>query len=171
MAGTGLLGMSTKWFAQINDHMAVKGIDNLDFHTPDALNSLWDSLQSDLDGAEGITTTIYHFGFSEETGEIHSYAYRSEKDFESERLPHGVAVKPECAVPDGWEFPADIRSLMEEQRKIQRKQPSGERIYIGGEIQAIHLTKHGTSVNMIDQFDDHEDMLEAAFLNHWIDNR
>ena len=41
MAGTGAGGFLGKWFIEVNDPMIVKGIDNLDYHTPQALARIW----------------------------------------------------------------------------------------------------------------------------------
>src|SRR5690242_2369924 len=76
MAGTGAGGFLGKWFIEVNDRMIVKGIDNLDYHTPQALDRIWQSYKQECSIPETFTTTVYHFGFSEEEGAIHSYAYR-----------------------------------------------------------------------------------------------
>jgi hypothetical protein len=49
----------------------VRGIDNLDVHTPRALVDLWAEFGARNDVPAGITTTVYHFGISEGTGNIH----------------------------------------------------------------------------------------------------
>ena len=83
ICGTGYSGYLGSWFIQLTDIMVVRGIDNLNYHTPKALNSLWCKFKKELDKPSNKTTTIYHFGFSEDEDVIHSFAYRSSNDFVS----------------------------------------------------------------------------------------
>lgn len=41
VAGTGAGGFANKWLLEASTRMVVRGIQNLDFHTPKALNRLW----------------------------------------------------------------------------------------------------------------------------------
>jgi hypothetical protein len=41
IAGTGAGGFLGRWFVRINDGLIVRGIDNLDYHTPRDLASMW----------------------------------------------------------------------------------------------------------------------------------
>ncbi|MDO9129344.1 MAG: hypothetical protein Q7U34_05710, partial [Anaerolineales bacterium] len=111
------------------------------------------------------TTTVYHFGFSEEDNLIHTYVYRSVNNFVSERLPYGVRVKPECIPSDTAQFPTDLKKIMDEQRAIQLSRPISERVYIGGRIQVYHLTKSGFTIYTHDQFDDFESNQQMIFEN------
>ena len=100
--------------------MIVRGIDNLNYHTPRALRILWQRHKREITIPDEITTTVYHLGFSEDTGVVHSYAYRSTNDFSSERLePYGLRYKPECQVPANYHLPADFIAIMNEQRAAQ----------------------------------------------------
>ena len=93
ICGTGAGGFLGKWFIQVNDRMIVKGIDNLDFHTPKTLPKLWDDYkQKSCQSSE--TTTVYHFGLSEEEGCIHTYVYRSTGSFKSELVDTVLAISP-----------------------------------------------------------------------------
>lgn len=134
MCGTGMGGFLGRWFIVVNDRMIVKDIDNLDYHAPKNLPLLWRSYVDEFAVPDNLTTTVYHFGFSSETSAIHSYAYRSSKNFVSERIPYGLGIKPECQVPEDSEFPECVKALMEQQRVIQNSRPKDERIYIGGKI-------------------------------------
>lgn len=117
--------------------MVVKGIDNLDYHTPKILAANWSRYKEEFSMPDSATVTVYHFGFSEEDGLIHSYAYRSTNNFRSESLGYGVGIKPECNLPENYMFPTDIKSMMDEQRRIQASRPESERVFIGGEIQVF----------------------------------
>ena len=155
MAGVGAGGFLDRWFVNVNSGKVVIGIENLDYHTPKSLSNLWQNFKEEKDEfPEGQTTTVYHFGFSEETGLIRAFAYRSTNGFASEALGYGVGVKPECSVPQNLQLPSDIKAMMDEQRAIQRALPDNERVYIGGEIQIHHLMEAGFNVYTLDRFDD-----------------
>lgn len=164
-------GFLGKWFIEVNDRMVIRDIDNLDYHTPQALRSFWQGFVNEYSLSGDQTTTIYHFGFSEEDGFIHSYAYRSANNFSSESLPYGIGVKPECTSVENLEFPKDIKRLMDEQRSIQLSRPENERVHIGGKIQILHLTKSGFVVFTVDQFDDFEATEKLIYENYASQNR
>lgn len=161
IAGTGIGRFSDDWHARINSGLLVRGIENLDHHTPRALQSLWAAFQQEHSELQGRTTTIYHFGISEETEEVVSFAYRSTNDFRSERLEYGTGVKPHCSVPEGNLYEL-IPGMLEEQRSIQQQEPFSERIHIGGEAIAIHLTPHACTFSRIHLFADFEDQMRRA---------
>jgi len=152
IAGTGAGGFLDNWFVRVNGGIVSTGIDNLSEHTPGNLAAIW--IKSGAVAGQSPTTTVYHFGFSENTGLIHSYAYRSTTGFKAEPLPYALAVKPECTVPSPYNLPEDIKPMMDEQRAIQATLPESERIFIGGEIQIHHLTRDGFRVFTHAEFDD-----------------
>ena len=156
VCGTGAGGFCSQWFVHINDRMLVRDIDHLNYHTTENLRSLWLSYKKQIPVPDDFTTTVYHFGFSEESGVIHSYAYRSANNFVSEPLEYAIGIKPECKVPPEYTFPADIPKMMEEQRAIESSKPRNKRLYIGGEIIVHHLTEHGFNVFTLYRFDDFE---------------
>lgn len=156
IAGTGAGGFLGRWFTRISESLIVQGIDNLNYHTPGVLASLWQGYKQELSISDTITVTVYHFGFSEATGLIHLYAYRSAHSFNSERLePYGLRVKPECPIPNDYSLPQDLPTLMEKQRTIQASKPKNERLYIGGEIEVHHLSKAGFQVCTFHRFEDY----------------
>jgi hypothetical protein len=117
-----------------------------------------------------IMTTVYHFGFSEQTGKIHSFAYRSTNNFQSEQIPYCVAVKPECSVPENPCLPQDIRKMMDDQRSIQASRPENQRIHIGGEIEIYHLAKSGFAIYTLDRFEDYSRDEKAIYENFQVNN-
>ncbi len=134
----------------------MKGIDNLDYHTPRILSSLWQGCKQELSIPDDVTTSIYHFGISENTGLVHWYRYRSAESFRSDRLePYGFLVKPECQIPEKFESTEDIVKMMDEQRLIQASKPKNERVYVGGEIQIHHLSHDGFRVYTLHRFEDY----------------
>lgn len=166
IAGTGVTGLMSKWFVQVAHGMVVRGIEHLDYHTPDSLNRAWTQLGEELPIPDNFTTTIYHIGFSEEDGQMKSYAYRSKSDFDSEELTYGLRYKPECTVPENYRLPFDIPTMMQEQREIQALKPIENRVYIGGEILITHLTKDGFHSYNLCKFDDYDADEEAIYLNY-----
>jgi hypothetical protein len=81
----------------------------------------------------------------------------------SEERPYGIGVKPDCSVPEPYNLPNDFRTMMDEQRQLQRRRPANERIYIGGEIIVHHLAKEGCSTFSIGSFEDFEDDMRAIY--------
>jgi len=162
IAGTGLAGFLDHWLVSINTS-PVRDIDDLNSHAPAGLALVWGIFKKQFPGMTTETTTVYHFGFSENTGKMRSFAYPSEQSFAPKLLDYGPGVKPLCVVRDGWEFPADIPELMNQQRSIQAKLPTQERVYIGGEIQIIHLTVAGFHLYRSAQFDDFEEQETAIY--------
>ena len=169
IAGTGAGGFLGRWFVSINDAVVVKGIEHLDYHAPSILASLWLEHKQQF-SVPNITCTIYHFGFSEITGLIQPFAYRSTSNFHSERLPYGIGVKPECPVPENCSFPGDIRKMMDAQRLLQSSKPKQERIYIGGEIEIHHLLKNGFQAYTLDRFEDYV-RDETAIYDNFLDSK
>jgi len=170
IAGTGAGGFLGRWFIHINDYILVKGIENLDNHTPRILAADWQRFKQEFAITDtDRTTTVYHFGFSESTGLIRSFAYRSANDFRSEEVGYGVGRKPECEAPEDCQLPRDIRRMMDEQRAIQAARPKETRLYIGGEIEIHHLLKNGTQIGFqaytLDRFDDYTSDEAAMYEN------
>lgn len=166
MCGTGVSGFLGKWFVRVNDKMVVRGIDNLDHHTPNALSEIWHNLRDEYRFPQDISTTIYHFGFSEHDGLMHTYVYRAASDFTSEILGYGTGVKPPCKIPANPEFPKDIKRIMDEQRSLQKSLPENQRVYIGGRIQVHHLTRAGCIIYTEGQFEDFDLTENRIFENY-----
>jgi len=164
MAGVGTSGFLARWFVFMNDSVIVRGIDNLDYHTPRALRMLWQQHKQELSIPDRLTTTVYHLGFSEETGLIHAYAYRSTSDFKSEKLDsYGLRLKPECQVPTDYSLPQDFITIMDKQRTVQASKPEEERIHIGGEIEVHYLSKGGFQAFTLHRFADYDRDEKAIF--------
>jgi len=165
IAGTGIGGFANQWALTVSTQMVLRGVENLNFHTPDALRSLWEEYLDKYEMASSVTTTVYQFGFSEVTDKVVSFVYRSTHNFESEQLSYGTGFKPECTVPQGDLIKA-IPKMMEQQRQLQTRVPAESRLYIGGEIQALYLTSEGCKSFKIGEFPDFMDHLQAIFENH-----
>lgn len=157
---TGFAEMLENWFVYINRRLMVDGVEHLDAFAPEALDELWASLRQEMGGVmdqhQYQSTTVHHMGVSEVTGKIVVYVYRSTTGFASERLPPGLAVKPECTLPEGE---ADIFELMKEMRHIQKSSglPLNQQVHIGGEVQLYQLTPQGCEISTYARFDDYNE--------------
>ncbi|MDY0281358.1 MAG: hypothetical protein RBR35_12450 [Salinivirgaceae bacterium] len=171
ICGTGV-DLAAHWFIQVNNGSVVRGIDHLNCHTPDALKKIWldADLINDLNGVMK-TSTIYHFGLSENSGCIRSYAYRSTNQFKSETLEYGLGVKPPVSVQKDIVFPEGIVELMNRQREIESTKPIMEQVRIGGEIVLTSLTQKGFTVSTIGRFADFAEDQQIMFNNFKTNNR
>lgn len=165
VAGTGVGGFSNEWALHASTRMVIKGICNLDYHTPSGLRKLWKDYRKKYSLPESLTTTVYQFGISEESGMVVTFAYRSKNEFVSESISFGTGVKPGCDVIDGDLIKA-IPKMMRQQREIQESLPVNERVYIGGEIIAHHLTSNGCNSFKIGEFDDFTLQQAQIFANY-----
>jgi len=167
IAGTGQGGFLGKWFIEVNDRMIVKDIDALDYHAPRNLAAHWNNWIKKFSLPNDATSTVYHFGFSEKSQLIHSYVYRSTSNFKSELLPYGLGGKPEyIAPPIPFDLPKDFKAMMNSQRELQLSETKENRVYIGGEIQVIHLTKDGFSSYSLCKFDDYNSDESEIYNNY-----
>ncbi|WP_432454839.1 hypothetical protein ACRRS0_05135 [Agarivorans sp. QJM3NY_29] len=164
IAGTGAGGFSSQWLVHASTRMVVRGIHNLDFHTQKGLRDLWETYKKEYSLTDESTTTVYQFGISEESGEVVSFAYRSTNNFKSEPLQFGTGVKPACTVLEGNLLDL-IPVMMAEQRKNEAGKPQSEKVFIGGEIIALVLTKEGCNHIKIGEFEDFATDEKAVFEN------
>ncbi len=165
IAGTGLAGFSTEWFARVNDNMVVRGIEHLNEHAPVNLRRMWAGYQEHVAFPDKLTSTIYHFGVSEITEHVCAFAFRSEDDFVAEPIRPGLRVKPEALVPDQYELPLGLIEIMESQRSIQASKPFDERVHIGGELQVIQISSKMSIGYCLHKFDDLEDQQRVIYDN------
>lgn len=171
IAGTGQGGFSNEWAMFVNCRVIVNGINNLDYHAPEILRNLWDKYKVDYSLPEEATTTVYTFGFCQESGRGIGFAYRSTNDFDSESLQYGLAAKPECTLPTGeLNLTELVPRMMLEQRHIQESLPENRRLYIGGRVNALHLTPNGCSAFQIYEFSDFQDQEQIVFSHHQENN-
>ena len=90
----------------------------------------------------------------------------STSDFQSERLPQGFGIKPECPLPEGNSMLEIIPQMMNLQREIQSKVAPEERIYIGGEVVVMHLTSSSFSVFHPHSFSERAQDMKSIFHSH-----
>ncbi len=162
IAGTGLAGFLDHWLVEVNAS-PVRGIEALNEHAQAGLLNLLRAFKKQFPSMNE-TTSVYHFGFSEDTGVIHSFAYKSEELFEPRQIACGLYVKPnvpEDVIPKDTLHPSDITRIMAAQRAIQAKLPKEARVSIGGEIQIHHLEHAGYQAYRLGQFEDYAETRRA----------
>jgi hypothetical protein len=162
IAGTGLAGFLDHWLVALNAS-PVRGIDALNEHAQAGLLNVLRTFKTQFPNMNE-TTNVYHFGFSENTGVIQSFAYKSEELFEPRPIGYGLYVKPnvpEDAIPRDTLHPSDFPRIMAAQRAHQAKLPKEARVSIGGEIQMHHLEHAGYKAYRLGQFEDYAETRRA----------
>jgi hypothetical protein len=164
IAGTGSVGFLGHWLVAVNAS-PIRGIDALNEHAQAGLLNALRTFKKQFPEMEEINS-VYHFGFSEDTGIIHSFAYKSEELFEPRQIACGLYVKPnvpEGAIPTDTLHPSDIPGIMAAQRAVQAKLSKETRVSIGGEMQMHHLDQSGYKVYRLGQFEDFAETRRAIF--------
>lgn len=167
IAGTGAQPIAVRFWAHVNSGCVVEDIQHLDEFSPAILREMWEALLNGPDYAgisDGITCTIYIYGWSKDDQAFVGYAYRSINNFISEPLIHGIGVKPP---PASGELPeinglVDFLHLMIAQKKEDREKPRLERVGIGGDVIMTLMTRDEGGVTVILQqpihrFEDFDD--------------
>ena len=155
MFATGIGDLATQWFVKL-ERFLVRDIHHLDEFAIPTLREL--GRQFELN--EENTTTIYHVGYSERESRYVGFAYRSTDNFASERLEYGLRTKPGVAGAVIESFPDDFIRLMEQQRTEDDALPVQNRVFIGGEIQALILHQKTMTIQTIYRFSDYEKLYE-----------
>lgn len=148
IAATGSAHLFNSWIGLVNNDGFALDVDEINIHAPKALQTLWEELDTQLSSVLQQTATIYHFGTSDDTGKIHGFAYRSGSNFKSESLEYGLGIKPELMDKTGidWNsFPLSAPSIMRAQAQ-QESRKIKDRVYIGGTVEIVHLSKGGFSM-------------------------
>ncbi len=170
IAGTGLQQIVQNFWSYTNSEIVVRDIDHLDELASKALQGLW----GDLDDValEGVTATIYTFGWSRERESFVGFAYRSTNGFTTENLAHGMALKPP---PSSGEFPdivslPDLVKYMITQQQEDSLKPRMERVGIGGEVTLTQMFRDQSGFVAFHQcpilrFDSFHDDWEAMLAN------
>ncbi len=155
VTGTGLELFVSEWMALVRSNLLAKDIEHLNQYTPDCLRKL----ASDCNYLNGSTATIYHFGYSQSRDKFMAYAYRLTNNWQSEKLPYGIGMKPEVNFDFGpsFELPKCFIELMELQREEDLKLPISERMGIGGEIHFITMDRNGVNVHSCHKFSSYEE--------------
>lgn len=175
ICGTGHVQPIVEWVAEINLHLLVRDIVQLDPIAPSSLRARFGRYALDQAGERDITTTIYHFGFDNKARRFAGFAYRSVDHFESDPLEPGFGFKP---APE-WPLDASrIRKLPDDFIALGKKQKAqddstelSKRVGVGGQLifhamQRVPGPRRTTTVQtssaICHTFPDFEAMVAAA---------
>ena len=168
VATTGIKDLGARWVDTLYNRILARDIAMLNLHAPEAMRAIWGDLHAEFGDMGEATSTVYHFGIEEETGQSVRYIYRSAEDFETERHDEpGFGIKPDppdgATVPDGLDEWIDLAQRV---RANEDARPASERIYIGGELILTVLTNDATSIVTTHRFADYDDQWEAMNAYH-----
>lgn len=154
VAGTGHADFINGWFQHLQANRRGATIEELDAEAP----STFRASVSAEGGLGGLTATIYHFGYSAQERRYAGYAYRSEHDFRSDKLPYALGYKPVVPVTpnDDIRFPDFLIDIILEQQRQDRLQPITEKVGIGGEIEFVVMSEHKIHVETVHRFSSYE---------------
>jgi hypothetical protein len=157
IAGTGSAGFINGWFGYVSTYLNQADIDDLDLCAPDVLRNSAEDLGE-------ITTTMYHFGYSEREIRYIGYAYRSTANFKSERLQYALGFKPEVSInpSENIQFPNFLIEIVLDQQRYDRMLPIDKQVGIGGEIEFAELIGGKLKVETVHRFSSYEN--EHAYI-------
>lgn len=150
VAGTGHGFFINGWFEYLRSHLASTSIEELNSIAPVIFRTSVDA----EGGLDGLTVTIYHFGYSAAEKRYIGYAYRSEKRFEPDRLPDALGFKPVISIEptDDIRFPDYMVEIVLEQQRHDNGKPLAERDGIGGEIEFVVMADRAIRVSTVHRF-------------------
>ena len=150
IVGTGHADFVNGWFGHYQAHLHSKSIDELDAEAPHIFRT---SVVAE-GGLSGLTVTIYHFGYSAAEKRYVGYAYRSDHDFQSERLQYALGYKPVIPITpsDDIRFPEFLVDIIVEQQRHDNLKPFEERVGIGGEIEFVVMSGRTINVETVHRF-------------------
>lgn len=154
VAGTGHAGFINAWFRHLQENLQGATIDDLNAEAP----SIFRASVSAEGGLSGHTASIYHFGYSASEQRYAGYAYRSERDFRSDRLQYALGFKPVVQVTpnDDIRFPDFLIEIILEQQRQDILLPISERVGIGGDIEFVVMSDRTIQVETVHRFASYE---------------
>lgn len=147
VAATGFSDLAHEWWAMLASGHPAGGVIQLADSAPPALVRVWGKLMDRPEAPDGVSATVYHFGFAPDGTPIQT-AYESGNSFTARiRLPGGFAVKPPpvmgvLTAPEGDD---EVIELALQIRKEQGNLPLQERIPIGGALIRTRFAASGES--------------------------
>jgi hypothetical protein len=155
---TGLANIGWEWTKWVQSRVLARDIDMLDTHAQDALRFMCEELEI----PDGMSSTVYHLGYSPSSNGYVGYAYRSTNDFESEAIQSPCfGIKPHP--PEGSASPATMEEIIELAEAVRANEDgkaADERLYVGGELVLTQLSQRTIVSAKIHSFED----FEAAWL-------
>jgi hypothetical protein len=161
VCGTGISQFVARWYTVVVTSMLAKSVPHLDEFSPQALRNLAEEMAL----PDISTTTIYHFGYDQETDRYRGYAYRSSNNFDSEELAYGFGMKPQVEFNPSGNIIEDFIALISIQRDQELARPVLERIGIGGDIHILMLEPDAITIRRVHRFEDHNFLYEEMCSN------
>ncbi len=152
IAGTGHASLINGWFQHILINFQIAAIDHINAEAPKILRA---SVTAN-GGLSGLTATIYHFGYSLVERKYIGFAYRSTKDFQSERLPYDcLGSNPEIKfeLPENIAIPSLFIDLMKQQQLADKSLTIDQPVGIGGEVEFVVLRDQKIHIETAYRFD------------------
>lgn len=154
---TGVAQLGHNWSLQLQTEVLARDIDLLNLHVPVGLNQIASSLEREYGTLS--SSTVYHFGYSEQQGGYVGYAYRSGNSFRVETIPNNsFGVKPEpgsqFVPPNNQE---EMVALARQIRKEQNLLPMSQRLHVGGELCLTLLQDRSIQTAKAFRFEDFDD--------------
>lgn len=171
ICGTGLLSVISEWALTSMSNILAKDIVDLDEYTPSHLKFIFEN--HTRSAPINCSVTIYHFGYSQRDKRFIGFAYRSETNFQSERLENGIGWKPNPEISSNQlqvsNFPDDFIRISQIQKEKDTKKNPQNRVGIGGQLFSYIITmddeKFSARVNCIYEFSDFDADYQTALLN------
>jgi hypothetical protein len=154
VAGTGHAGFINGWFQHLQAKLVGASIDDLNAQAPE----LFRGSVAAARGLDGLTATIYHFGYSAQEHRYAGYAYRSESGFRGDRLPYALGFKPVVPVrpTDDMRFPEYLIDIVLQQQRHDSLRPLQEQVGVGGEIEFVHMSDRTIKIATVHRFRSYE---------------
>jgi hypothetical protein len=162
ICGTGSREVVLGWYQLVSSQVLAQDIVFLDSIAPVHIKAISQRFTEYIG-----TSTVYHFGFHPTEKRMCGFAYRSEKEFASERLGLGMGVKPphrdlisrfEEVVAGSRSLPTAFVDLIRQQRLRDDAEPIGKRVGIGGEVHLLEITPSKQSAWTAWRFEDFDEM-------------
>ena len=161
ICGTGSLDVIYFWINWVNKHNVMNIND---------LNHLAENDMPNILYRYKDKTTIYQFGFDEESNELLGFAYRNEKNYKSEKMKYSFCYKPTEmdnmnpeSIISGLEdniknntIEEFLFNLMKKQKEYDDKLPKNKKVGIGGICQILILQHNGFNLINYKKFDDYD---------------
>ncbi|HHV25994.1 MAG TPA: hypothetical protein GXX63_02220 [Tissierellia bacterium] len=156
ICGVGNSGIKKDWYNFVLNNIPTKNIIEINKIATEKL------LVFDNKYPDEFDATIYNFGYNEGKDKFEGFVYRKENGFISEKLYHGFGTRPKVdnnkivSIYSNMELinKKDIINyifiqVMKEQKKADDRNKIEDRVFIGGDIELLIMTKDSCSFNTI----------------------
>jgi len=173
VCGTGSANLLIRWYCLLQEQAVIPTLAWMRDHTSHFLQQLADELQISRDAK----TTVYHFGWDEETTKIDGVSFNLQDQFVPKAIDKkALVIKPSYpGVSDDAEviFTNGVDGfayLMAKQRRTDNELPLDERACIGGELHFVQITADGIFQTMSHRFRDYDDLSDKMLARLGIDD-